>query len=82
MYHILPAADFRLEFSQHLLRVMHTGERLLITRNGHDAAALVSVHDLDRLEKVDAHSEAMMEAQHRRMMADFRRLKEGGDGYS
>lgn len=78
MYHILPAADFRLEFSQHLLRVMHTGERLLITRNGHDAAALVPVADLDRLEKVDAHSTEMMEERHRRMMAEFKRLKEGG----
>ncbi len=78
MYRILPAHVFRQGFSQTLLRVGQGAERVLITRNGHDLAGLVSAHDLDRLEQADAHSVEMMEERHRRMMAEFKRLKEGG----
>ena len=78
MYRTLTSAQFRSHLSHCLTHVSITGGRLLLTRNGADVAAMVSVTDLDRLEEVDNHTEEMMEARHLRMMAQWRRLKEGG----
>ena len=77
MFATTTSAEFRSALSDHLLRVMGTGERLLITRNGRDAAALVSVRDLEALEEVERRREDMVRLRHERRMEEFRALKEG-----
>ena len=42
--------DARQDFKDHLNRVEFHGERIVITRYGQDAAALVPLADLQRLE--------------------------------
>lgn len=76
LYTAIASLDFRNRLSQSLNHVMSTGARLLITRNGKDAAALVTVRDLDALERVERNREDLMQVRHEVMMREFRALKE------
>ena len=44
---------FRDELADHLERVVHRGERFVVTRNGKPRAALVSLSDLAMIEKFE-----------------------------
>ncbi|MFK7939403.1 MAG: type II toxin-antitoxin system Phd/YefM family antitoxin [Roseovarius sp.] len=77
MYDTLSALQFRSQFSQCLTHVGYTGKRLLIVRHGRDAAALVTVQDLDALEEAQHNSEAFMKARHDAKMREWQLLKDG-----
>ena len=49
----LPVQVFRDQLADHLERVVHRGERFIVTRNNKARAALVSLEDLARLEQLD-----------------------------
>ncbi len=49
----------------------------MITRNGRDAFAVVSVKDLQALEDVEANREEFLENRHQATLREFRALKEG-----
>lgn len=44
------ATEARARFSELLGRVLFRGERVVITRNGRECAALISLEELERLE--------------------------------
>lgn len=47
------STQFRDSFSQVVNRIEHKGERLVLTRNGHPACAMVSLDDLELLERIE-----------------------------
>lgn len=51
--HEVPVAELRNTLGDHVARTAYTGERLIITRRGKPAAALVSTEDLARLEALE-----------------------------
>lgn len=51
--HQIPVAELRNTLGDHVARTAYTGERLVITRRGKPAAALVSTEDLARLEALE-----------------------------
>ena len=77
MFRTISTVDFRKDLSAHLLSVQTTGERILITKNGKDAVALVSVRDLHALEHVEGRREEAVRLRHQRMLEEFRALKDG-----
>jgi prevent-host-death family protein len=77
MYIEEPSTKVRNGFCARLDRVRASGGRILITRNGREMAALVSVADLRALERVEQNREEFMEARHHARMREFRALKEG-----
>lgn len=77
MYDIITTANFRTDLSACIRRVELTGKRLLITRNGKDTVALVTVQDMDALENVENRREELVRLRHERMMEEFQALKQG-----
>lgn len=51
--HEVPVAELRLSLGDAVSRTAYTGERVVITRHGKPAAALVSTEDLARLEALE-----------------------------
>ena len=51
----MSAAEARKEMSETLNRVAYGGDRIVITRRGRDVAALISMEDLEFLERVEDH---------------------------
>ena len=49
----ISSTQFRDGFSQVIDRIQHKGERLVLTRNGHAACAMVSLDDLKLLECIE-----------------------------
>lgn len=49
----LRASEARKDFSEVLNRVAYKGERIVLHRRGKDAAALIPVEDLARLEELE-----------------------------
>lgn len=74
------ASDMRDRLSAYLDHVAATGDRVLIRRFGRELAALVTVRDLDALEKVESGREEFLEIHHARQMRDFRRMRDMLDG--
>ena len=52
MTHV-PASTLRANLSEHLNRVAYSGERVVLERRGKAVAALVSIEDLELLEKLE-----------------------------
>ena len=73
----LPVSRFRTGFSTCLNHHLVTGERIVLTRHGHEVAALVSLKDLRALENVERAREDFLEQRHAERMREFRMLKEG-----
>ncbi|MDM2398150.1 type II toxin-antitoxin system Phd/YefM family antitoxin [Mycobacteroides abscessus] len=51
--HEVPVAELRNTLGDHVARTAYTGERVVITRRGKPAAALISTDDLARLEALE-----------------------------
>lgn len=51
--HEVPVAELRATLGDFVARTAYTGERVVITRHGRPAAALISPEDLARLEALD-----------------------------
>lgn len=69
--------DAKTRLSEFVNKVVHGGQRILITRNGKPVAAIVSADDLARLESLD--SEAALAARRRAMdlaLADAQKVRE------
>jgi prevent-host-death family protein len=49
----IPAAEAKARLSELIARVAHGGERIIISRHGKPLAALVSVADVETLERPD-----------------------------
>jgi prevent-host-death family protein len=49
----VPVAEIKAHFSEYVSISHREGIRILITRRGKHVAALVSIHDLNTLEKID-----------------------------
>lgn len=52
MIHI-PVSEFKNEIADTLNRVVYAGERVLLQRHGKDVVALVSMRELEVLQKID-----------------------------
>ena len=52
MIHI-PVSEFKNEIAETLNRVAYAGERVLLQRHGKDVVALISLEDLQILEKIE-----------------------------
>lgn len=52
MVHI-PVSEFKNEIAEILNRVIYAGERVLLQRHGKDVAALVSMKELEILERIE-----------------------------
>ena len=48
-----PLKQFREDLSRIAGRVEHAGDRVVVSRNGRDAFAVVSVEDLEALERIE-----------------------------
>ena len=55
----LPVSEFKNEISETLNRVVYAGERVLLQRHGKDIAALISMKELDILEKIEEMEDEM-----------------------
>ena len=53
------ARDARRDFSNLSARVKHTGEPVVITRNGKGYVAIVSLEDLELLERIESRIEGL-----------------------
>lgn len=49
----IPVAEFRKIIGEEIARTHYTGERLIITKHGKPAAALISAKDLELLERIE-----------------------------
>ncbi len=58
--HLIPLSDFRTHIAKLLPRVVHVPERLVLTKHGRPYAAVVSIRDLDMIERFDARSGAQV----------------------
>lgn len=68
---LIPVAELRAQLGEIVNRVAYGGERILVTRNGKPAVALVSAADLTRLDAIDAAED----------VADFDEAVANDDGY-
>jgi prevent-host-death family protein len=65
----LDTADVKARFSEMVSRVAFGHERLVVLRRGKPTAALISIHDLQRLEVLDRAAQRSPEAVHPIMRA-------------
>ena len=72
-----PLGRFRAELRPWLDHHLATADRLVLTRHGRPVAALVSIKDLDALEKVEKNREEFLEQRHAERMREYRMLKDG-----
>ncbi len=54
--HMIPLSDYRKQIAMLTARVSHIPERILLTKHGRPFAAVVSMRDLEMIEKFDGRS--------------------------
>ncbi len=58
--HMIPLSAFRTQIAMLTARVSHIPERILLTKHGRPFAAVVSMRDLEMIERFDGHSVEQM----------------------
>jgi antitoxin YefM len=76
MSETLPLAHVKARFSEMVDRVEHTHDRIIVTRNGHPAAVMISPDDLASLEDT---LELLSDPEAMRELADAKQAADRGD---
>ncbi len=58
IHHEIPVADLRSNLGDTIARTAYTGERVIVTRHGKPAAALISAEDLEYFERLEDSADA------------------------
>ncbi|WP_165354642.1 type II toxin-antitoxin system Phd/YefM family antitoxin [Tropicimonas sp. IMCC6043] len=76
--HMIPLSDFRTQIARWTARVAHVPERILLTKHGRPFAAVVSMRDLEMIERFDGRSVEQMRREFEDIARRFAAAQEAG----
>lgn len=76
--HMIPLSAFRTQIAMWTARVAHVPERILLTKHGRPFAAVVSMRDLEMIERFDGRSVAQMRRDFEDTARRFEAAQEAG----
>ena len=76
--HMIPLSEFRTRIAMWVARVAHIPERILLTKHGRPFAAVVSMRDLEMIERFDGRSARQLRQDFEEIARRFEAAQEAG----
>lgn len=76
--HMIPLSEFRTQIARWTARVSHIPERVLLTKHGRPFAAVVSMRDLEMIERFDGRTVEQMRRDFEETASRFEAAQEAG----